>query len=91
MEGKDLGGLGNDGLDAGVEAALVAARGVLVENTLLDALVEDRDGRTVDLGKGLLVAGCDGLAHEAQGTAKLGPVGAIDGRLGDGLTRTLEG
>jgi hypothetical protein len=62
-----------------------------VEDALLDALVEDRDGRTVDLGKGLLIAGGEGLAHEAQGTAKLGLVGAIDGRLGDGLTGALEG
>lgn len=87
----DLGGLDHDGLDAGVETALVTAGGVLVEDTLLDALVEDRDGGTVDVGEGLLVAGGEGLAHEAEGTAKLGLVGAVDGRLGEGLTGALEG
>jgi hypothetical protein len=89
-----LGGFGlrcDDGLDAGVEAALVAAGGVLVEDTLLDALVEDGDGGAVDVDEGLLVAGGEGLAHEAEGAAELGLVGAVDGRLGEGLTGALEG
>jgi hypothetical protein len=89
---EELGGfgLGDDGLDAGVEAALVAAGGVLVEDTLLDALIEDGDGRAVDFDDGFLVAGGEGLAHEAKGTAELGFVGAVDGGLGDGLTGALE-
>ena len=89
---KELGGfgLGDDGLDAGVEAALVAAGGVLVEDALLDALVEDGDGGAVGLDEGFLVAGGEGLAHEAEGAAKLGFVGAVDGGLGDGLTGALE-
>jgi len=62
-----------------------------VEDALLDALVEDGDGGAVGLGEGLFVAGGEGLAHEAEGAAKLGFVGAVDGRLGDGLTGALEG
>jgi hypothetical protein len=90
--GKVLGdfGLGDDGLDAGVEAALVAAGGVLVQDALLDALVEDGDGGAVGLDEGGLVAGGEGLAHEAEGAAELGLVGTVDGRLGDGLTGALE-
>jgi hypothetical protein len=38
-----------------------------------------------------VVAAGDGLAHSAQGAAELGLVGAIDGRLGDGLTCALQG
>jgi hypothetical protein len=83
-------GLGDDGLNAGVETTLVAAGGVLVEDTLLDALVEDGDGGAIDLDEGLLVAGGEGLAHEAEGAAELGFVGAVDGGLGDGLTGALE-
>jgi hypothetical protein len=93
LDGLDrgCGGGENDGLDAGVEAALVAAGGVLVQHTLLHAAIQDRDGRTVDGGNGLLVAGGEGLAHEAEGAAELGLVGAVDGRLGEGLTGALEG
>jgi len=87
--GLSLGG--DDGLDAGVEAALVAAGSVLVQDTLLDALVEDRDGGAVGIVEGLLVAGGEGFAHDAQGAAELRLVGAVDGRLGDGLTGALEG
>ena len=60
-----LGGFGGDdeGLDAGVEAGLVAAGGVLMQDTLLDALVEDGDGLAVGGGDGLLVAFGDGLAQ----------------------------
>lgn len=82
--------LGDDGLDAGVETALVAAGGVLVQDTLLDGLVEDGDGGAVDLCDLGLVASGEGLAHEAERAAELGLVGAVDGRLGDGLTGALE-
>jgi hypothetical protein len=85
-------GLGGDNrLDAGVETALVAAGSVLVKDTLLDALVEDRDGGAIGVVEGLLVGCGEGLAHDAQGAAELGLVGAVDGRLGDGLTGALEG
>ena len=84
------GGLGDYGLDAGVETTLVAAGGVLVQNTLLDALVEDGDGGAVDAYEGGLVPGSESLAHEAKGAAELGFVGAVDGGLGDGLTGALE-
>ena len=86
-----LSGLENYRLDAGVESAFVAAGGVLVQDALLNALVEDGDGGAVDLDKVLLVAGGEGLAHEAEGSAKLGLVGAVDGRLGNGLAAALEG
>ena len=77
--------------NAGVEAALVAAGSVLVKDTLLDALVEDRDGGAVGIVEGLLIAGGEGLAHDAQGAAELGLVGAVDGRASDGLTGALQG
>lgn len=86
-----LGGFGGERLESGVEAALVAAGGVLVEHALLDALVEHGDGGAVGLGGGLVVAGGDGLAHEAEGAAELGLVGAVDGRSGDGLAGALQG
>jgi hypothetical protein len=81
----------DDSLDASVKAALVTAGGVLVQNTLLDALIEQGDGRAVLLAESLLVASGDGLAQGTEGAAKLGLVGAVDGGLGDGLARTLEG
>jgi hypothetical protein len=62
-----------------------------VQDALLDALVEDGDGGAVDVDEGLLVAGGEGLAHETEGSAELGLVGAVDGRLGYGLTGALEG
>ena len=89
---KRLGGfcLGDDGLDARVEASLVTAGSVLVQNTLLDALIEDGDGGAIDLDEGGLVAGGKGLAHDAEGSAELGFVGTVDDRLGGGLTGALE-
>ena len=81
---------GDEGLDAGVEAGLVAAGGVLVQDTLLHALVEDGDGRGVGGGDGLLVAIGDGLAQDAQGAAQLGLVGAVVRGLGFGLAGALQ-
>ena len=83
-------GLGNDCLNAGVQATFVTAGGVLVQSALLDSLVEDGDGGAVDFCDLRLVASGEGLAHEAERAAKLGLVGAVDGRLGDGLTGALE-
>jgi hypothetical protein len=62
-----------------------------VQDALLDALVEDGDGGAVHGHQSLGVAAGEGLAHGAEGSAKLGLVGAIDGRLGDGLAAALEG
>jgi len=87
----NLGGLGGERFHARVEAALVAGGGVLVEDALLHALIENRDGDAIGLGGGLVVASGDGLAHGAEGAAELGLVGAIDGRAGDGLAGALEG
>jgi len=83
------GGL-DDGLDAGVEAALVAAGGVLVQDTLLDALVEHGDGGRVGGGDGLLIADGKRLAQDAEGAAELALVGAVGRSLGDGLTCALQ-
>jgi hypothetical protein len=85
------GGLDGYGLDAGVEAALVAAGGVLVEDALLHAFIEDGGGEAVLLGGDLDVALGDGLAEDAQGSAELALVGAVDGGLLDGLTGALQG
>lgn len=85
------GSLGCECLQARVETALVAAGSVLVENTLLDALVEDRDSGAVLNGGSLGVTGRDGFAHQTEGTAKLGLVGAVDSRAGDGLAGALKG
>jgi len=85
------GGLGGDeSLDAGVQAGLVAAGGVLVQDTLLHALVQDGDSLRVGGGDGLLVAGNDGLAQDAQGAAELALVGTVGGGLGFGLTCALQ-
>jgi len=86
-----LGSLDDESLDAGVETALVTAGGVLVQDTLLDALVEHRSGRAVGFKRLGVIACGDGLAQKTQGAAKLGLVGAVDGRLGDGLTSALQG
>jgi len=86
-----LGSLYDESLNAGVETALVTAGGVLVQDTLLDALVEDRSGGAVRFKRLGVIAGGDGLAQKTQGAAKLGLVGAVDGRLGDGLTSALQG
>ena len=63
---RSLGGLGCEGLDAGVEAALVAGGGVVVEDALLDALVEGGGGEAELLLSGLVVALGDGLAQAAE-------------------------
>ena len=83
-------GRGGESLDAGVQARLVAAGGVLVQDTLLNALVEDRDGLRVVGGDGLFVAGDDGLTQAAQAAAELGLVGAVGRGLGFGLTCALQ-
>jgi hypothetical protein len=81
---------GGQSLDAGVQAALVAGGGVGVEDTLLDALVECGGGCLVLLGRGLEVAGVDGLAEGAQAAADAALIGAVDRGALLGLTDALE-
>lgn len=85
-----LGGLGGECLDAGVETALVAAGGVLVQNALLDTFVEDGDSVAVLGGGGLGVAAGEGFAHGTEGGAELGTIGAVNSRPGDGLAGALQ-
>jgi hypothetical protein len=88
--GLGCGGSGGQRLETGVEAALVAGDGVLVQDALLDTLVEGGDG-SAELGlSGGHVALGESFTHQAQGAADAGAVGAVDFRLYDGLTGTLE-
>src|ERR1700733_6139447 len=82
--------LGGQGLDAGVEAALVARGGVGVEDALLDTLVEGGGGQAVLLAGGLDVALLNGLAQQAEAAADAALVGAVHRGLGYGLTDALE-
>jgi hypothetical protein len=81
---------GCQGLEAGVEAALVAGDGVLVEDALLDALVERGDGQAVLLLSGLDLTLGQSLAERAQAGAHAAAVGAVDGGAGLSLTGALE-
>jgi hypothetical protein len=85
-----LGGSEDERLEAGVQAALVARNGVLVQDALLDALVESRDGLAILGLGGFHIALGEGLAHEAKAAADAGTVGAVDFSLDDGLTGALE-
>jgi hypothetical protein len=77
-------------LEAGVEAALVARNGVLVQDALLHALVEGGDGGA-ELGLGGRdVALEEGFAHQAQAAANAGTIGAVNLGLDDRLTSALE-
>lgn len=90
-EFEGLGGLGgNDSLYAGVETSLVAAGGVLVDDALLDALVEHRDGGAVGCTKGLGIAFGDGLAQGAEASTELALVCPVDRGLGLCLTCALQ-
>src|SRR5271170_5646971 len=82
--------LGRERLDPGVEAALVAGGGVVVQNALLDALVERGSGQPQLLLGGLHVALGDRLAQAAQAAADAAPVGTVYCRLLLGLTGALE-
>src|SRR3954470_17553903 len=59
------------------EAALVAGGGVLVQRTLLNALVDHGRGLSELGGGGLLVASGQGFAEGAQGAAQARGVGAV--------------
>ena len=85
-----LGSLDGHGLQPGVQAALVARGGVVVQNALLHALIE-QGNRPVVLGTcgGGIVRG-QRFAHGAQATAQLAAVGAVDGGALDGLPGALQ-
>jgi hypothetical protein len=79
-----------DGLYARAQAGLIATGGVLVQNALLDAFVDDRYGLAIGgLGSRRVALG-NGLTQGAKGSAETGLIGAIARCLGFGLTRTLE-
>lgn len=81
---------GADGFDAGIEATLVARRGIGVDDALLHAFIDGRNSGAILIGRGFGVAGLDGLAESAQGAAEVGFVGAVDSGLFRGLTGALE-
>lgn len=86
-----LGRLGSDDcLHAGVQASLVAASGVLVDDALLHALIENGDGGAVRCAEGLGIALGDSLSQGAQASTQLALVGAVDRGLGLCLTSALQ-
>jgi len=83
-------GLRGDCLEAGIEPALVARNGVLVEDTLLNALVESGDG-FAELGLGGLgIALSNGLAESAEAGTHASTIGAVDRGAGLGLAGALQ-
>src|SRR6202789_560194 len=64
-------------LHASIQAALIAACGVLMQNTLLHALVQNRRGRAVLRGRIGVIAGSDRLTQRAQRPAQLALVRAV--------------
>src|SRR5258708_29133697 len=81
---------GGQSLQPCVQAALVAGDGVVVQNTLLDALVEGRNGLAVLRVGSLHVPLGDGLAQGAQAGAYAGTVGAVYLGAGYGLAGALQ-
>jgi hypothetical protein len=79
-----------DGLDVCGQAALVASRGVLVQDTLLDRLIERGNGLAKLLFGSYLVACCHDLAHLSQRAAHAGTVVAIHFGLLQGLPDALQ-
>ncbi len=82
--------LDHDCLHASVQTALVTGCGVLVQDALLDALVQERDGAAVLNGDGLRVCGGERLAHGAEAAAHLALVGAVHDGLASCLTGALK-
>jgi hypothetical protein len=82
--------LRRNSLHACIQTALVAVRGVLVQNALLHALVQDRRGFAV-LGRcrGVVALG-NRLAQQAQGSTQLALVRAVHRRLTNRLTCSLQ-
>jgi hypothetical protein len=90
LEELCLGWSQNECLEAGIQAALVARNGVLVQDALLNALVERGDGGLeLGLGRGNIALG-ESFAHQAQAAANAGTVGAVHFSLYDCLTGALE-
>jgi hypothetical protein len=81
---------GGQGLEAGVEAALVAGDGVLVKDALLHALVEGGDGLAVLGLCGLDVALGESFAQGPQAGADAAAVGAVYICARYGLAGALE-
>ena len=77
-------------LDAGIQTAFVAARGVLVEDALLHALIQNGRGLAVLSGGCGVVALGDGLAKLAQGAAQLALIRAVYRGFDYGLTCALQ-
>ena len=82
--------LGRNCLDSRIQPALVAAGGVLMQNALLHALVEHRDGLAVRLAQRLRIALGDRFTQRAQRASQLALVGAVHRGLGLGLTCALQ-
>lgn len=75
---------------ASSEAALVARSGVVVEDALLHALVERRNGLPELLVDGGGIALGEGLAQQAQAAADAALVGAVHRSLSLSLTGALQ-
>src|SRR5579859_1603302 len=76
--------------DAGVQARLVARRGIPVQRALLDGLIQGGNGLAVGLLGGCFVALGEGLAQLPQLAAQRGCVGAITVGAAFGLAGALE-
>src|ERR1700733_3051623 len=73
-----------------MQAALVPGGGVLVEHTLLHALIQSRNGFTVLLGNRGGIPFSNSLAQGAEGLANMTLVGAVDPGTLDCLTGALQ-
>src|SRR5487761_1190376 len=82
---RNLRRLGRQSLHASIQAALVTRSGIVVQNALLHALVEQRGGLVVLRSRRGYIALLQGFAHGAQAVTELGAVGAVDGGALDGL------
>lgn len=79
-----------ESLDARVQAALVARRGVLVDDALLHALIDGGNGGAVLLTGGLGIALLESLAEGPQFATDAAAVGAVHCGLLFSLTGALE-
>lgn len=61
-----------------------------MDDALLHALVDDRNGGAEFRGGGCGVALLEGFAQGAEGGAEVGAIGAVDGGFSGGLTGALE-
>lgn len=77
-------------LDTRAQARLVARRRVLVEHTLLDGLIQGRNGLAIHLLGGSFVAFGEALAELAQAAAQARSVGPVAGGASFCLTGALQ-